>query len=84
MATPHVTGVAALLESRFGHVSPSRITALLAQTADSIACPDAATLALYAPFPQESNGQPQSCQGGTGYNSWYGRGQVNALSAVTR
>ena len=84
MATPHVTGVAALLESRFGHVSPSRITALLGQTADSIACPDAATLALYAPFPQESNGEPQSCQGGTGYNSWYGRGQVNALSAVTR
>jgi lantibiotic leader peptide-processing serine protease len=84
MATPHVTGVAALLESRFGHVSAGRITALLGQTADSIACPDAATLALYAPFPQFSNGEPQSCQGGAGYNSWYGRGQVNALSAVTR
>jgi subtilisin family serine protease len=84
MATPHVTGVAALLESRFGHLPPGRVTALLGQTADSIACPDAATLALYAPFPQFSNGEPQSCQGGAGYNSWYGRGQVNALSAVTR
>ena len=26
----------------------------------------------------------QSCQGGAGYNSWYGNGQVNALSAVSR
>jgi hypothetical protein len=26
---------------------------------------------------------PQSCQGGPGYNSWYGNGQINALSAVT-
>jgi subtilisin family serine protease len=84
MATPHVSGVAALLESRFGHLPPGRVTALLGQTADSIACPDAATLALYLPFPQFSNGEPQSCQGGAGYNSWYGRGQVNALSAVTR
>lgn len=83
MATPHVTGVAALLESRYGHLSPSRVTALLGQTADGIACPDAATLALYAPFPQESNGEPVSCQGGIGHNSWYGKGQVNALTAVT-
>jgi subtilisin family serine protease len=83
MATPHVTGVAALIESQYGHLSPGRVTALLEQSADGIACPDAATLALYAPFPQESNGEPVSCQGGSGYNSWYGKGQVNALSAVT-
>jgi hypothetical protein len=25
----------------------------------------------------------QSCQGGAGYNSWYGKGQVNAFNAVT-
>jgi subtilisin family serine protease len=84
MATPHVTGVAALLESRFGPLSPGRVTAMLTQTADPIACPDAATLALYAPFPQFSNDEPQSCSGGAGYNSWYGHGQVNALSAVLR
>ena len=82
-ATPHVTGVAALAESRFGPMSPGRVAALIDQTADPIACPDTATLALYAPFPQFSNGEPQSCQGGVGYNSWYGHGQVNALSAVT-
>jgi len=40
-------------------------------------------LALYAPFPSFSNGAAQVCQGGSGFNSWYGNGQVNALSAVT-
>jgi subtilisin family serine protease len=83
MATPHVTGVAALIESRYGPLARGRVTATLTQTADSIACPDAATLALYAPFPQFSNGEPQSCQGGAGYNSWYGHGEVNALTAIT-
>ena len=82
-ATPHVTGVAALVQSRFGPMSPGRVAAVLNQTADPIACPDAATLALYAPFPQLSNGEPQSCQGGAGFNSWYGHGQVNAFRALT-
>jgi lantibiotic leader peptide-processing serine protease len=84
MATPHVTGVAALIESRYGPLSRGRVTAMVAQTADPIPCPDAVTLALYDPFPQFSNEEPQSCQGGAGYNSWYGHGQVNALSAVSR
>ena len=83
MATPHVTGVAALIESRYGPLARGRMTAMLTQTADSIACPDAATLALSAPFPQDSNGAPQACTGGAGYNSWYGHGEVNALSAIT-
>jgi len=84
MAAPHVTGVAALIESRYGPLSPGRVTSMLAQTADSIACPDPATLALFAPFPSFSNGAPQTCAGGAGYNSWYGHGEVNALNAVTR
>jgi subtilisin family serine protease len=83
MATPHVTGVAALMESRYGPLSPGRVASMITQTADPIACPDPATLALYAPFPSFSNGAPQTCSGGEGYNSWYGHGQVNALSAVT-
>jgi subtilisin family serine protease len=83
MATPHVTGVAALIESRYGPLSTGAVAAMIGQAADPIACPDAATLALYAPFPQFSNGEAQSCQGGAGYNSWYGHGQVNALSAIT-
>jgi len=83
MASPHVAGVAALVDSWFGHLSPGRVAALIGQTADPIACPDAATLALYAPFPALDNGAPQTCQGGIGNNGWYGSGQVNALSAIT-
>jgi subtilisin family serine protease len=83
MAAPHVTGVAALIESRYGPLSPGSVAAMIARTADSIACPDAATLALFDPFPSFSNGAPQTCTGGPGYNSWYGHGQVNALRAVT-
>ena len=77
-----MTGVAALVQSRFGPMSPGRVAAAITQTADPIACPDATTLALYAPFPQLSTGAPQSCQGGAGYNSWYRHGQVNALGAL--
>jgi subtilisin family serine protease len=91
MASPHVTGEAALIISRFGRsgapngkLPPGQVAALIQQTADPTACPDAATLALYAPFPSVSNGAPQTCQGGAGYNSWYGSGIINALSAVTR
>jgi subtilisin family serine protease len=85
MAAPHVTGVAALIESQFSSdgMPPGRVAAALGQTADPIACPDGATLALYAPFPSFSNGAPQTCEGGTGNNGWFGAGQVNALSAVT-
>jgi len=83
MAAPHVTGLAALVMSRFGHMAPGRATGLLKTTADPTACPDAATLALYAPFPSVSNDAPQTCTGGPAYNSWYGSGIVNALSAVT-
>ncbi len=83
MASPHVTGVAALIDSWYGHLQPGRVAALIGQTADPIACPDAATLALYAPFPALDGGAPQTCQGGLGNNGWYGKGQVNALSAIT-
>jgi len=42
----------------------------------------AAGLAEYSFFRSFDNGAPQHCTGGTGYNSWYGHGQVNALSAI--
>jgi len=48
--------------------------------------PDRATAfgsLLYANILQP-NGQPQTCQGGPNYNSWYGSGQVNAFNAVTQ
>jgi subtilisin family serine protease len=99
MASPHAAGVAALIISRFGNLSsnkgkmnPGTVQAYMNQTADPQPCPT--TLPGPTPFfnPPEpysffvsvSNGAPQQCTGGTGYNSWYGHGQVNALNAVTR
>src|SRR5205814_6938621 len=84
MASPHVAGVAVLIISQFGPMSPGTVAAYISQTADPQACPSAAEqAALSASFPSLDTGGPQVCQGGTGHNSWYGDGQVNALSAVT-
>ena len=79
MASPHVAGVAALLVS-LGVTNPGTVKARLQGTADPIACPTDES--IYAFFPAVDNGAPQHCQGGTGNNSFNGKGQVNALSAV--
>jgi subtilisin family serine protease len=79
MASPHVAGVAALIVS-MGITSPGAVTARIDNTADSMPCP--ADVSMYAFFPAVDNGAPQACQGGSGYNSWFGHGQVNALAAV--
>ncbi len=80
MASPHVAGVAALIAST-GVTSPGAISAKLGATADPLACPS--DLSIYDFFPAVDNGAPQVCTGGLGYNSFYGHGQVNALSAVS-
>ena len=85
MAGPHVTGVAALVVSRYGRasgphgkLSPGRVQAIVTGTADPVPCPA-------NPF---NPGPPFDflavCQGGAGNNGFYGHGQVNALSAITR
>lgn len=79
MASPHVAGVAALIVS-MGITSPGAVTARIDNTADPVACP--ADVSMYAFFPAVDNGAPQTCQGGTAYNGWFGHGQVNALTAV--
>jgi subtilisin family serine protease len=77
MASPHVAGVAALIVSQFGKMPPGRVQALINQTADPLPCPP-------NPFnPDPPFNYLAECQGGTGYNGFYGHGQVNALSAVT-
>src|SRR4029077_5968604 len=97
MASPHVTGVAGLITSQFGSLNsskgkmnPGQVQAYVDQTADPQPCP--ATLPgpttfsgglAYSDFTSVNNGAPQVCTGGTGYNSWYGKGQVDALNAVT-
>src|SRR5690349_10721817 len=81
MASPHVAGVAALIVSQ-GTRSPGAVAAKITNTADPMACPP--DLSIYAFFPAVDNGAPQVCTGGTGYNSFNGHGQVNALSAISR
>jgi lantibiotic leader peptide-processing serine protease len=80
MASPHAAGVAALIEST-GVTSPGAVAARLQNTADPIACPP--DLSIYDFFPAVDNGAPQVCQGGTGYNSFNGKGQIDALTAVS-
>jgi subtilisin family serine protease len=80
MASPHVAGVAALIMSQ-GTTSPGAVLAKLQDTADPIDCP--ADVSIYSFFPAVDNGTPRACQGNTGYNSFNGHGQVNALNAVT-
>jgi len=77
MASPHAAGVAALIISQFGKMPQGRVAAYLTSTADPMDCPA-------NPF---NPGPPFNylaiCQGSTGYNGFYGHGQVNAFSAVT-
>jgi lantibiotic leader peptide-processing serine protease len=84
MAAPHVAGVAALIVSRFGNtdaagnisMEPGHVRAIINQSADPMNCPANPYLA--------GTRYEVSCTGGQGYNSFYGHGQVNALSAIQR
>lgn len=81
MASPHVAGVAALIES-LGIHNPEAVRQRLTESADPIACPTAAQLAQYAFFKSANNDAPQTCVGDEEFNAWYGHGQVNALAAL--
>jgi hypothetical protein len=39
-------------------------------------------MSVYAANPSVDNGAPQVCTGGEGYNSFAGKGRVNALAAI--
>jgi lantibiotic leader peptide-processing serine protease len=80
MASQHAAGVAALIMSQFPTLSSRAVAARLQNTADALPCPE--DLSIYGFFPALDNGAPQVCQGGTGYNSFNGHGQINALSAI--
>ncbi|PPK69062.1 S8 family serine peptidase [Actinokineospora auranticolor] len=76
MATPHVSGVAALLASTHPGASPQRLTRLLTTEAESVPCPVDYDL-------DGTGGQDAYCSGYAPFNSFYGHGLVNALAAVT-
>jgi subtilisin family serine protease len=76
MATPHVTGVAALILSQYGSMPPGHVQAILNQTAIPIPCPP-------NPFDPTGDGAWLAiCEGGV-YNGFFGHGQVDAFNAVT-
>jgi len=82
MASPHATGVVALIMSQFPEISTGAAMSILEDTADPLARPTAEQMTRYADFPSVSNGAPQVCTGDVDYNSFNGNGQVNALTAV--
>jgi lantibiotic leader peptide-processing serine protease len=74
-ATPHVTGVAALVLSRFGKLSPEALLVKLRMGANGLPCPP-------SPYDPGATGQPATCTGPISYNNFYGAGEVDALPAV--
>jgi subtilisin family serine protease len=81
MASPHVAGVAALVEST-GITSPGDVAARIFATAQPRPCP--ADLSIYDFFPAVDNHHElQHCDGGPAYNGFNGHGELDALAAIT-
>jgi subtilisin family serine protease len=89
MATPNAAGVAALIISQYGdftgnnpnkpHMSPTAVEQILQISANNQPCPTPNTVT-------QGPGEgflTATCQGNTGYNSFFGKGIVDALKAVT-
>jgi subtilisin family serine protease len=88
MASPHATGVAALITEAHGSgtpskgysLAPSTVRSILMATATDHACP-AGGVEIYS-----DEGRPADwnavCEGTTAYNGLYGEGIVNATAAV--
>jgi subtilisin family serine protease len=87
MASPHAAGVSALIVSEFGSVgpgggltmNPSSVQSRLQSTATDHACP---TPRLFV-YPDAPGAFDAYCDGGKGFNGFYGHGIVNALEAVS-
>ena len=63
-------------------MSPGRLEQALRQSANNQACPDPATV-LYPMPPGPGLPMTASCAGDPGFNSFFGKGIVDALKAVT-
>lgn len=88
MAAPHVTGVAALVVSRWGKrdrvhgglsLMPATTANTLLRTASDTACP-----APVYDYPDRPDEYTAACTGTIRRNSFYGQGIVDALAAVAR
>ncbi|MDX3662997.1 S8 family serine peptidase [Streptomyces sp. ID05-26A] len=77
MATPHAAGVAALIASTHPDTDAVSLGRMLNAQASTLACP--------ADYDLNGTGvQDAFCTGYSEYNSFYGHGLVDALSAVTK
>jgi lantibiotic leader peptide-processing serine protease len=91
MASPHAVGVAALIVSEFGGgsgagfgLSPKSVEKRLQKSATDTPCPRPRLFE----YPDLVGADPNVpfeayCQGGRGFNGFYGDGIVNALAAVS-
>ncbi len=89
MATPHASGVAALIVSQYGKKShgefgldPAKVQRVLEGTAADIACPVPRTV----DYLKEGRTAEftATCEGDPSFNGFYGHGAVDAYAAVTR
>lgn len=76
MAAPHVAGVAALAASEDPDAGPEELRRAVSNGARQMACPTDYDLA-------GDGAQDAYCAGYRGYNSFYGHGMADALTAVT-
>ncbi len=77
MASPHVAGVAALIQSTRPYLPPTAVKALLYAQADAKACGD--------PYDIDGDGEIDAvCEGSKNRNGFYGWGVADALDAVTK
>ena len=87
MATPHATGVAALIVAKFGTkdrrhggltLNPAQTERILYSTASKKACPTPADYTYTLNRPTGTETFTHTCAGTTAHNGFYGRGIVNA------
>ncbi|HVV11014.1 S8 family serine peptidase [Amycolatopsis sp.] len=88
MATPHATGVAALIVSQYGKpgkggfgLSPDAVQRVIEGTAAHIACPVPRTVD-YLDEGRDAS-YTATCTGSASFNGFYGHGAVDAYAAVT-
>ena len=77
MATPHASGVAALIASTHPEADALSLGRMLNAQAETLACPDDYDL-------NGTGVQDAFCTGYSEYNSFYGHGLVDALAAVSK
>jgi subtilisin family serine protease len=78
MASPHATGVVALIRSTHPNWNAARTIKALQDQTDHLVCP---------PNPYDPTGDGSftaTCQGGSSGKGFYGAGLIDALNAVTR